>query len=185
MFLLLPSSHLTSLERCCSALSVITATFPKCRCISLRYATKVGASKRSYARKNCLPSIASAPHIVIFLWDPVYGALIRWPFGDQYLRPVIMSCKKRDSSCIVIINPAFSRRGIIRLSRYCQFWTDLLLARLMWVLWGPFGDKPRQRRIFRTYVMRSFVQVSASWSALESRSQIISPPEVQLDRKAF
>ena len=71
MFLFVRRNSLTAFERCCGALPAIITAFPKCLCSSLRYVTKVEALNLSYVRKNCLPSKASDPYMVTFLWLPV------------------------------------------------------------------------------------------------------------------
>ncbi len=43
---------------CCGALSVIIATFLKCRTSSLMYCRTISLSNLSYVPRNCLPSVA-------------------------------------------------------------------------------------------------------------------------------
>ena len=65
--------------------------------------------------EELLPSKASDPYMVTFLWLPVYGTFIRLPLGDQYFLPDTVSCTKNASSCMITANPSFSRHEIRRL----------------------------------------------------------------------
>ena len=144
MLLFSRSSFLTNLARCGGVLSITTATFQKCFCISLRYAAKVCAPNCSCVLKNCLLSLVMTPYTTILWWLPVYGRMISSPRGDQCLQPDATSCTKSASSSSAMVNPSSSRHEIRFSKRYCQFQTAFLLARLTWTLCETWGSgRPR------------------------------------------